>query len=188
MIDLTKFCSQDATRFNIQEPFSKGEWTYATNGHICIRVPMLHVPAFPEKKEAPDCERIFNKAEERGPYEWVPVPEVQVEIVMCDDCKGSGKERVGQLKGYGIACFECFGVGHYPKCQPVTFPLGSPPSQTIHLSNIYLDLIRKELPNPQIGLTVKAASIRSGITPVKIKFDGGEGLLMPMRIKEGGEL
>jgi hypothetical protein len=37
---LKKFCGDADDSRKLQEPFSVGLWIYATNGHICIRVPM----------------------------------------------------------------------------------------------------------------------------------------------------
>ncbi len=39
MIDLKPFCGDNDIRYYLNEPFSEGEFTYATNGHILIRVP-----------------------------------------------------------------------------------------------------------------------------------------------------
>lgn len=179
MIDLMKFCSKSNDRVNINEPFSKGKWTYATNAHICVRIPRLHVPQFPERKDAPDCEKIFREAEEGGPYEWVDVPEVGISTVECDVCDGTGKWSETGLPD--IACEDCEGTGKLQQIKPIAFRLGD---AMIWLSDVYLDLIRKELPHPEIGLTEKAATIgkvtHHNIKPVKIRFDGGTGLLMSM--------
>ena len=90
-INLTKFCGKNGIRVHIDQPFSKGEWTYATDVHIVVRVPRLHIPQFPENKDAPDCELIFKEADENGPYEWVAVPEVEVPTVQCNACDETGK-------------------------------------------------------------------------------------------------
>lgn len=174
-IDLKKFCSKAPNRFNIHEPFSKGKWTYATDGHICIRVPRAKeiTKKITHGKDTPDAEQIFIEADKDGLYEWVPVPEVKMEIrvVECNGCHGRGK-----LGRY--LCEECRGEGHLQKGQPIKFPFGF---LTITLNSIYLELIRNELPNPQIGLTEKAVPLinSSSMKPVKIRFDGGQGLLMP---------
>ena len=175
-VDLTKFCFKGENPFKIQEPFSKGKWTYATNGHMAIRVPRLHVPEFPENEKAPDVEELFKEADKRGPYEWVPVPEVKIETVQCGACKGID---IRKEDGEAFPCKRCNGEGHYQKAEPVKFPLGA---ATIALSNVYLDLIHRELPNPQIGLIKEAAGDHWTAKPVKIRFDGGEGLLMPIQI------
>jgi hypothetical protein len=36
-VDLQGFCSTDSGRQNLQKPFSRGEFTWATNGHVLIR-------------------------------------------------------------------------------------------------------------------------------------------------------
>lgn len=174
-IDLTKFCSRDHS--NRTKPFSRGKWTYATDGRICIRVPRL--TDIPENKKAPNCEQIFKKADENSPYEWVAVPEMTVETVICFDCKGSGKWR--DIDDTNHPCEECDGEGKVQEIKAVKIPLGD---LTIALSNVYLDLIRKELSNPQIGL-IKEAEESHPSMPVKIRFDGGEGLLMPIKISGG---
>ena len=39
MIDLKPFCSREVGREYLRQPFSFGEWTYATNGYVMVRVP-----------------------------------------------------------------------------------------------------------------------------------------------------
>lgn len=176
-IDLSKFCSRDKKREAIKEPFSKGDWTYATDGYIAIRVPAL--PYILERKGAPDCERIFTKAEQDGPYVWVAVPEVKVEIEQCEYCDGTGIKDL-------LECGECDGDGSYEKPAAIRFAIAG---REIGLNVIYLNLIRKELPNPQIGLTEKAVPNFFDYPygePVKISFNGGEGLLMPMLLFRRG--
>ncbi len=38
---LQRFCDQSEGRYDLTSPFSFGAFTYATNGHICIRVPRM---------------------------------------------------------------------------------------------------------------------------------------------------
>lgn len=59
-LDLNQFCdptSREPGR-DLSVPFSLNEHTYATNGHICVRVPRR--PDVPENNKAP-------KADERLP-------------------------------------------------------------------------------------------------------------------------
>jgi hypothetical protein len=51
-VDLDLFC--DPERRNLAVPFSLNRHTYATNGHIIVRVPRR--PDIPENKEAPNPE------------------------------------------------------------------------------------------------------------------------------------
>ena len=180
-IDLQKFCGDEKdSKVHVNRPWSRGSWTYATNGHIVLRLPKL--PDVSENPKAPDVEKLFQDADERGPYEWVDVPEVTVNWLECPDCSGTGIWTEG-LK-HPTECEECDGKGKFTRRVPVKFEIGK---VAIGLSNIYLDLIRKELPNPKIGLIEAAATtyfrvVPTNGVPVKIKFDGGIGLLMPMRI------
>jgi len=58
--DLKKYCSKDETRPYLHEPFSRGEWTYATNGHIAVRVPKL--ADVPEPQKVVDIVRGYGTA------------------------------------------------------------------------------------------------------------------------------
>ena len=41
MIDLMKFCGKEDPREWLNAPFSLGDYTYATNGHLIVRVPRV---------------------------------------------------------------------------------------------------------------------------------------------------
>jgi hypothetical protein len=41
MIDLLRFCGEDKSYPEFLKPFSKGGYTYASDGHICVRVPII---------------------------------------------------------------------------------------------------------------------------------------------------
>jgi len=174
MIDLKKFCAEEGIgRSNIEKPFTKSQWTYATNGHICVRVPKRN--GIEENPEAPSCEGLFQAANRRGPYKWVDVPNVKVKQVKCRDCEGTGKWDDIDKRRYD--CDECGSTGKITKHEPVKFKIMG---VTIALANVYLDLIKKALPNPQIGLIKDAGnwSLPAKVIPVKVRFDGGCGLLM----------
>lgn len=60
LIDLSHFCYTEDDRPTIQQSWSRGDFTYATNGHVAIRVPRLR--DVPENDRAPDVEgRILSK-------------------------------------------------------------------------------------------------------------------------------
>jgi hypothetical protein len=54
-IDLKPFCWPDNQL--LSAPFSIGDHTYASNGHICVRIPRR--PDVPEVKETPDTSRLY---------------------------------------------------------------------------------------------------------------------------------
>ena len=78
---LQKFCIDDATRPAIQFPFSQDKWTYATNGHIAVRI--ARIAKVKENQDAPNMDSIFNDkvAVFDDPNRiWVDVPEPIIEI------------------------------------------------------------------------------------------------------------
>ena len=170
MIDLTKFCSTDSTRFNIQNPFSLGEFTYATDGNILIRVDRLGNIA--ENPKAPDCERLFAEAIARAEPDWMDLPEFKLKRDPCLTCKGTGYLKEGTK--VDIPCAKDFPGAFLctDNCADGVVLSGYAKIDGVALASRYLDLI-KDLPGIKI-------SVFKPMKPVRIKFDGGEGLIMPM--------
>ncbi len=160
--DLQKFCFEGLGKDKIKIPWTDGGYTYATNGHICIKVPALSdVSVEPNPVNA---EKIFRETPQ--PAEWFPVPRVKKPKIpketVCTDCEGSGKDDDNE-------CPECGGTGKVEEyISPCYLKIGNQ-----SFAEKYLYLIQG-FPNVQIG------PVTGGIA-ARIKFDGGEGLLMPVR-------
>lgn len=198
-MDLLKFC-HPSSRHNIDKPFSRGEWTYATDGKIIIRVP--RVEGYDEDKGPKNVEQMFNQAEfMRAVTVWQPLPPFKLETKECDWCKGKGYVKPCNAFGNpeikcgngewkkcerhnddctigcdstdkgAVVCEECFGTGT-EKVNSGTVMNGAVGKTKVNA--IYLDMI-KDLPNVQIAPHDENSFFR-------VKFDGGEGLLMPMRM------
>lgn len=171
MIDLQKFCSR-ASRYEINKPWSRGDYTYATDGHILVRVP--RIADIPENDKAPDTSKLFAEAIERTDYKWIVAPLVHPEYAECGYCE----------KGVcdGESCYECHGEGEVEQRVTHRFKVAG---KTLGLSSIYLAKIC-ELPNAEIGLTKAAADSWTTpppkVKPVMFRFSGGDGLLMPVRL------
>ena len=86
--DLQAFCADAGDiRYFLRKPWSRGEFTYATNGHILLRVARL--PDVPDETKAPDAEALFLKTIPGA--EWIPVPAaVMPPMIDCDECNGTG--------------------------------------------------------------------------------------------------
>lgn len=141
-------------------PWSRGQYTYATNGHILIRLPrQVEVP---ENPRAVECDNLFPSMDGRT---WFPLPVVvPPPLVECDDCEGRGK--YGGPKGHVHQCDECEGTG---KLMPIVrVAVGNAEFQQAYLA------LLGQLPNCQIAVT-------GSTTAAVIRFDGGEGLIMPLR-------
>lgn len=94
---MKKFCSEKIKNF--VEPWTRDGFTYATNGHILIRVPAL--PDVPDNPGAPGISKtfaMFNISEESFDIPVLPAPQYSV----CEECEGKGK---------GFTCPECDGRG-----------------------------------------------------------------------------
>lgn len=202
-IDLNKFCGKEACRSYLTVPWSAGEYSHATNGHIAVRIPRR--PEFEECSNAPNIAKIYDEA---GPVGRLsPLPNfIAPDPSPCPDCKGSG---------FILPCVECDGTGdatcsecgHQTECTecddgivgPATKGqegadacgecdgIGSVDAEDARVEfapNIEIKLcyarMLKELPNPRIDLTPREFAWSNA--PVRFAFDGGDGLIMPMQV------
>ena len=157
MIDLQPFCvAQDDLRIHLARPWSRDEWSYATNGHIIVRVPRRDTIG--DNASAPGARKLFD---ETPIGKWCPVPETAMPAkVPCRWCEGMGKGPSDRR----YKCENCNG----------TRELEDMVSRTkivyVAFANRFLALIQgwEIAPNPP----GQAARIRYG---------DAEGLLMPMR-------
>jgi hypothetical protein len=159
MIDLGQFCCPDECEpgRDLSVPFSLNGHTYATNGHICVRVPRR--PDIPENKEAPNPENLewdFSR------MKFGPLPEGPLRE-QCRMCDGRGYEH--DCPDCRRECEHCDGIGEQ-LLPPIR--IGE-----ARFKGVYISWIR-ELPGLEIGKP-------KPVDPLPFRFDGGEGLLMPMR-------
>jgi hypothetical protein len=106
--ELKKFCADRDIRAYLNTPFSLGEWTYACDGHICIRTPRVDAVAEVElpKKTLKSLSEVFAK--EFG--DWVPVPVVTIRPdVVCNTCHGTLEVECDL--GHMHDCEGCDGTG-----------------------------------------------------------------------------
>jgi len=160
LTDLEKF-SHTVTpcgdRLNISKPFSRGEYSYATDGRLLIRVKRL--VDVPEVSGAPSVKKIWPN----GNYKSFPIPAFpEPKYSPCPWC--TGEEPCFSADEY---CEECNNTHVQEELNPVTIGCSS-------FSDHYLSKI-KDLPNILIAPTGK-------LEAAILTFDGGGGLLMPMKI------
>jgi hypothetical protein len=161
---LKDFCSKDPARYYLTEPFTQDEYTYATNGHIMVRVPKIDGVG-PCKSHTP-----FNAD---GPLKGID--EIQFEPFDfklpldpgskgdCPDCDGRGYEH--DCPDCECECDLCHGSGEAdPELRVSTTVAGR------IFSLGYIRMITR-LPGALIGKT-------KDNTPLFFKFDGGVGAVM----------
>ncbi len=153
-MDLIKFCGYGDRAL----PFTRGDYTWATDGKIMVRVPAdADIPDIPG---APDAAKLF--AREWTPGEWIPVPfAMPPKPKECAYCHGDGVAECSM--GHEHDCGMCDGTG---KVTPIeTLPVGD-----AHYHRRYLALIQ--------GWEI---STRGPDKPACIRCGETVGLLMPCR-------
>jgi hypothetical protein len=195
-MDLKRFCANKSDpRAYLREPWAHKGYVYATNGHIVVRVPAPdQAEAIAEHKAAATAEGLFATfpAIEAQPLPPFTLGEEcffcagtgEAYSVDCPDCDGEGEFIHGahdyeckECEGGGFVdaekipenktvCHACYGRGYKAHRAPVG-PMGA------GFDASYLSWIAA-LPGVLFAARGPAESGR-------FTFDGGEGLLMPMR-------
>ena len=186
---LKKFVSQNDPREYMRSPFNRGEWTYATNEHIAVRVPKIDGVEILPEKHIPNLEDLFQSAGGNAfvalpwmpPLEGCPLcggtgiayecPECDGEgefeygthTYWCKECDGSGQVVYGDKSK--AACRHCGGTG-VTRYKPIQVG-GS------HFDLFYLHLING-LPGAKFSPGARQLDM------ARFVFDGGDGVLMPM--------
>lgn len=154
-IDLQSFCARDDVRSYLMTPFVIDGHTYATNGHIAVRV--LGGEPDPEQTLPERVREAVLKMFATEYTDFEPLPEVPSPRT-CTECAGTGE----------VAGYEC---GN-PPCRDGE--LFKPMKIGVAFFDVrYLHRISK-LPNARIRV-VGPEAVAAFI------FDGGEGRVMPCR-------
>lgn len=182
--ELIPFCSTDETRPSLRQPYTRGGYTYATDGRIAVRVPAIdgipdRVPAIdgiPDVERAPDCEGVFRTLTPTD-APWQPIPTDLPELPdghECPECNGraevrwSYRDKDGDKHERSFECPVCDGDGVI-EGRPVPMPW----------QGLTLDARRvakfAALPGP-----VEFQAPSDPYEPVRVRFNGGIGLFMPM--------
>jgi hypothetical protein len=182
-MDLQRFCCKDPLRAEAMgRPFTQEKTTWATNGWVAIGVPA--VDAVSANPNAPYVGKVTPKT---SPMEWfdIPVAEVaecefcggKVNDFPCPECKGHGTVTLkNDFTQYdGVECGTCDGAGEPLYC-PLCSGTGVNSNELITIGTAQfkanaLWLIR-DLPKIQISPTGET-------TVAWLRFEGGEGFLMP---------
>ena len=161
MIDLQQFCATDLDREYLLAPFTKDGKTYATNGHICVRV--VAVEGIAGHKNAPDAERLFPKLT----HEMFALPSVEIPpppdppFEPCYICMGVDSGD----------CPECEGLGKTEVKETVAVQIGE-----AFFAAKYMRLLLG-LPNTKVQSRPRTKDA------MYFTFDGGDGILMPLNLQ-----
>lgn len=176
----------------MQAPILRGDWIYATNGHVAVRVPKQEGIDATETDSIPQMPSLFDNGR-RESFDELPRLPVAQKCPKCDgrghayecpDCDGDGVFYHGQheydceecnCSGQVMSgeesdkqpCWKCNGLGD--AAQPVAVAHQ-------YFDRRYLAKI-KQLPGVKFSPNPGDAMGSGYFT-----FDGGEGLIMPMRV------
>ena len=168
-IDLDRFCSED--RIGLKRPFSIGEYTYATNGHVAVRVLRREGAEFGDIA----INTLFSRADFNGlRLAIIPpglsIPESTTTTIICAECNGGGMEC--HCASCSCECETCNGTGRISAINGFI-------NQSIDINGVPFNA----------AYTVLIAMLPALMIPQKVNhnaampftFDGGSGLLMPLR-------
>jgi hypothetical protein len=171
--DLQTFCSTDSDpRYReIQRPFSRGDWTWATDGHLIIRVPRLQAVSEGAAVTLKIIEDTIAACRNDTTRPIGTLPEPTTIRIECDHCNGTGRKHDSPC--CNCECSECDGDGW------LIYKSDDDISVSIHEVPFDVGLFRKlsDLPN------LRVQAIAEPKKPLYLRFDGGEGLLMPLSME-----
>ena len=196
MIDLTPFCAA-VFHEDLSEPFGDDIYTYATNGHIIVRVAAVAgaKKEFPLKmKEAvgsimfiPDYDGAWGPIPHYDPPKKRPCHHCKGtgKSTGCDDCDGAGIIEFSKgWHDYKVECKECRGEGMVPGGEKNcgTCDGSCEVYDDIHagvkIGNVKLSMKLIDKINALPGAELYLPAPESGM--VNFRFDGGVGIAMKM--------
>lgn len=177
MLDLQKFCGTDWYRPYLHKPFSAEGFTWATNGHVIVRVDAIDgIEPLPKNQSVNVAATLkgLDTAKFFSPSFNLPPEELSSDIT-CPACEGRGKEH--DCPDCECVCDDCNGKGRVTDEPRTSTTIGG-----VHFTLRYIHLI-SSLPGLQISHTAKADGFEN--KPMIFRFDGGVGALMPRTSKAG---
>lgn len=172
MIDLNKFCDPDDEATEISVPFTADGYTWATNRHIMIRVAEDYNYSDLRIGKRGKASQVFNEgykiSAKYAPLEPLP-PSLGIHKITCRDCAGRGKEHY--CPSCNCKCLSCGGSGEQDY-------IGGDDCTSVSIGEAFFDIkyirLLQDLPNLKVQTTPPEHD------PMSFRFDGGEGLLMPL--------
>lgn len=190
---LLKFCEKGNVR-HLDKPFNDDKYTYATNGHICLRIEKQPEFDLIDEKQPKHLSSIIESLDKNNLVEINNLPLLEKEN--CTNCNGVGSFKEcqycdgdGHLECYlghehdceecegkgtinengNIECVTCKGSGE--KYKELYYKIGC------RYINAYYARLIASLPNSKISVSGKESDPKA----LYFEFDGGCGAVMPVR-------
>ena len=168
-LDIQPFCAAgDGFRAKeFSKPFSRGDYTYATDGTIAVRVPRRADVAVSEVGDALPGLFIGVEAIECRPLARVELPKPKVETGSCRSCEGRGREH--DCPDCQCICEDCNGSGIEERDTIASASVG------IGKASISLANARRLLALSDVA--IEEPSRKAG-QMIRFRFAGGVGVVM----------
>lgn len=169
MIDLQPFCGADAARPYLMKPFSQGDFSFATNGHIMVRVARQEGVDPPGKDFDANAPLAGVEQAAFAPPPAYTLPPLQTDLTECQKCDGSGHAH--ECPDCECPCERCDGTGRENPERHVSTRVGTA---------IYaMRYVRKMLALPDVEIAQPDPK-----APLLFRFRDGVGALMPRRCED----
>jgi hypothetical protein len=163
-------CDRESVRYDLEKPFTQGDYLYATDGRIAVRQrldlldPERREWHHPGMRRIPNVQPLFDKLDRHGRVDVELDPGINLQCPACQHCNPDGLWQWPFTIG---SCEHCDGEGCLGPDE-VDVPAGP-----ISLNGFYLEFLAK--------YGVRSLSvIDKPLAPAYFKTDDFEGLLMPM--------
>ena len=172
MVDLRQFCSTDvsrkASRIGLTHPFSRGEWSWATDGHIAIRVPRR--ADVPENLDAPDPTSWWGQHASMAPT-FQPLVSLRLPDPMMQTCKAChGRGFLHDCPECTCVCNTCNGASEVAPNHAVRIG--------IRLISLRYARLIGSLPGAQIAVDARYPY------NIPFLFAGGDGLVVASSLSD----
>ena len=167
-VDLASFCSAQSDIGFLAAPWTHEGYAYATDGALLIRIPQSEEIAPLPGTPVIEAARRFQDLGLGSTVNFVPLPPLPPRLrgmKTCPLCFGSG--AVLNEKQKPILCGGCHGARHVKNARPVA----------IGDRNFSAHYCLKIAALPGLRVVIDGGQDQ----PLCFRFDGGEGLLMPLR-------
>ena len=176
-IDLQLFCGNDEVRTYINAPFRRGDFTYATNGHVLVRVPAIDGDALAGIDNPVSESALYHILTAHPDPIFAPLriglPEQTSKP--CEVCGGTGVWKDDPAPGMYTTCDNCDG-------EKTINVITSVSVNGVHFDIKYIKLVAA-LPGAEFSINPIKSSMKSwrDFVPCPFRFDGGIGALSSMR-------
>jgi hypothetical protein len=202
-LDIQDFCATDewSSRYSLQEPFAQKDFTYASDGRICVRTDLIKPDLSTEPRKHPnaaglrwehDCLERWNPWPRKN---WVADSKPFVACPICYGLKPQGAVDCTVCQGYGFIgedekdCTACNSRGWQgPICdychlegdienKPTLQPVGD-----LRINGWYDQKIRR-LDSVEFAVVKWPSTKYVPDEVVLFRFNGGQGIVMPIADK-----